>query len=221
MADPVQDFVSQQNLFNLAQGVTPTSQETPNVNDLPPSASDVSSGMDEYMPPLPGNNVVHLPQFTQRRYFSAELEPRATQERQIFDSSVKMLTKIIKQKESTDNYQAINKERKGNTASGAYQYTDATWNGYGGYPKAALAPPAVQDRRFQEDISHRLQEYDGDPYKAIAAHYLPALADDPSKWDKPFKVHGRVVKPVVSYVRYITKGTPLEAGLDEYLANRE
>lgn len=211
MADPVEDFVSQRNLFNLAQG-----QPQPQQN----SAADNSVAMDEYMPPVP-NNVVNLPQFSSRRYFSYDLEPKAAQQNDNIDGIAKTLTQIIKQKESTNNYQAINRQRKGNTASGAYQYTDATWNGYGGYPKAALAPPEVQDRRFKEDIMHRLQVFGGDPYKAIAAHYLPALANDPTKWDKPFKVHGRVVKPVLSYVKYVVKGTPLEAGLDEYLANRE
>jgi hypothetical protein len=208
MADPITDFVSQQNLFNLAQGQRP--QNT--------SASDESIGMESYMPPVPGNNITHLPQFANRRYIAAAVEPRATQQGQEFDNYAKLLTRIIKQKESTDNYQAVNPK---SSASGAYQYTDSTWNGYGGYTKAALAPPAIQDKKFHEDITARLSNFDGDPYKTIAAHYLPALANDPTKWDKPFKVHGRTVKPVLSYVRYVTQGTPLEAGLDEYLAQRQ
>lgn len=213
MADPVQDFVSPTNLFNLAQGQSAQPMQ---------SAADASIGMDEYMPPsFPGRNVVNLPQVAQRRYFSYDVAPSNAQQDIKLDSLVKTLTNILKAKESTNNYQAVNTDRPGNTASGAYQYTDATWNNYGGYPKAALAPPEVQDRRFRDDIVHRLALYGNDPYKAIAAHYLPALANDPSKWDKPFKTHGRLVKPVISYVRYITKGTPLEAGLDEYIANRE
>jgi hypothetical protein len=214
MPDAVQDFVSQQNLFNLAQGQQPQpTQPQPN-----PSVSEDSSGMDAYMPPVPSTNVVHLPQFYQRKYISYDVEPQAARENDSFNSMAKTLEQVIKEKESTDNYQAVNPK---SSASGAYQYTDSTWNNYGGYPKAALAPPAVQDQKFREDIQHRLAAFDGDPYKAIAAHYLPALADDPTKWNKPFKVHGRVVKPVLSYVRYVTKGTPLEAGLDEYLANRQ
>lgn len=211
MADPVQDFVSQQNLFNLAQGRPPADS----------SAADASIGMDTYMPPTPLGNVVSLPSVMNRRYFSYEVAPQAIQESNAIGSVAKMLTDILKQKESSGNYRAVNKNRPGNTASGAYQYTDATWNGYGGYPKAALAPPAVQDKRFAEDIAHRLAVFNGDPYKAIAAHYLPALADDPNKWDKPIRVRGRVVKPVVAYLRYVTKDTPLEKGLDEYLAQRQ
>ena len=210
MADPVQDFVSQQNLFNLARGHLP----------MEPSVADTSVGMDAYMPPVPGN-VVNLPQVAQRKYISYDVQPQVSRVDNAISGAAKMLTNIIRRKESSDNYQAVNKDRPGNTASGAYQYTDSTWNGYGGYPKAALAPPEVQDRRFSEDIAHRLAVYEGDPYKAIAAHYLPALANHPDKWEKPFRVHGRTVKPVISYLRYVVKDTPLEAGLDEYLAQRQ
>jgi hypothetical protein len=210
MADPVTDFVSQQNLFNLARG-------QPAPGGPVESAADASVGLDDYMPPVPGN-VTHMPQFTQRKYFDYAIEPRPAQQNEAFTSSAKQLTDILKAKESSDNYQAVNPK---SSASGAYQYTDSTWNGYGGYAKAALAPPHVQDQKFKEDINDRLANFGGDPYKAIAAHYLPALADDPSKWNKPFKVHGRVVKPVLSYLKYVTQGTPLEAGLDEYLAQRK
>lgn len=211
MDDPVQNFVSQQNLFNLAQGL-------PNPSE---SASDASIGMDAYMPPVPPNNVVNLPQLANRRYIVSAIEPHAVQASDAMASMAKILTGILKEKESSGNYQVVNKERPGNTASGAYQYTDSTWNNYGGYPKAALAPPEVQDRRFAEDITHRLLAFGGDPYKAIAAHYLPALADNPSLWNKPFKVRGRVVKPVSAYLRYVVQGTPLEKGLDEYLAQQQ
>jgi hypothetical protein len=127
-----------------------------------------------------------------------------------------LLTNLLKSKESGSNYQAVNPK---SSASGAYQYTDSTWNGYGGYRKAALAPAAVQDAKFAQDIAHRLAAYGNDPYKAIVAHYLPALADQPNKWAAPFKVGGRVVQPALNYLRYVVKGSPLEAGLADYLSH--
>lgn len=128
------------------------------------------------------------------------------------------LTAWIRRTESNGNYQALNRESRGNTASGAYQYTDSTWNGYGGYPKALLAPKEVQDRRFAEDVASRLSRYNNDPFKAIAAHYLPALANNPAAWQQAVRLKNTTVQPVASYVRKVIRGTPLEAQFDEYLA---
>jgi len=129
---------------------------------------------------------------------------------------------LQKQAESSGNYQAINRERPGNTASGAYQYTDSTWNNYGGYPKAALAPKAVQDRRFAEDVASRVNKYQGDIFKTIAAHYLPAAAGNPAQWDQPYRVKTKkgvtVVRPVATYLRHVFKGTPFEGQIDAYIA---
>lgn len=213
MADFIQDFTSPENLFNLARQ---PSMPRPMPSMPAPVSESAQSyqpniGLEEYAPPALPSNVVRLPAQTKP---SSNMAPTANNS---FGKLAKTLTKIIKEKESTDNYQAINPK---SSASGAYQYTDSTWNNYGGYPRAALAPPAIQDQRFAEDIAARLAKFDGDPYKAIAAHYLPALADDPDKWTQPFKVHGRTVKPVLSYIKYVVAGTPLEKGLNEYLAQQ-
>lgn len=209
--DFITDFTSEQNLQNLAN--------QPGVNSISPETStQFPVGLDDYIPPAIPNNVVKLPQLLSRRYITREIEPPEALQTDKFNALANLLTSTIKEKESSGNYQAINKDRPGNTASGAYQYTDSTWNNYMGYPKAALAPAWVQDKRFQDDVTSRLEKFGGDPYKAIAAHYLPALASTPEKWDRPFKVHGRTVKPVLSYVRYVVNGTPLEKGLDAYLA---
>lgn len=128
------------------------------------------------------------------------------------------ITRWQRRAESSGKYNALNRESAGNTASGAYQYTDSTWNGYGGYKKALYAPPEVQDRRFAEDIAARYHKYGGDPFKVIAAHYLPAFADNPEIWNHTIQVKGHTVRPIATYVRHVIKGTPLEAKFDEYLA---
>lgn len=135
--------------------------------------------------------------------------------------TVDELIALQRKAESSGNYQALNREKPGNTASGAYQYTDRTWNNYGGYSKAMLAPKEIQDRRFAEDIARRVNKYNGDVFKAIADHYLPAQANNPAAWSQPasVKVGNRTitVSPVANYIRHVLKGTPYLEQLDAYL----
>lgn len=208
MADYLDQFASTDNLLRTAQG-----------NGFPSPAMGVAvpyqaMPVDDYIPPvLPRpnfSNVVTLPPRQLAQTNNAPTTPEHT-------NILKELINITRAKESSNNYTATNPK---SSASGAYQYTDSTWNNFGGYPKAALAPPAVQDAKFEQDLMERYSKY-GNPYQTIAAHYLPALADNPDKWFTPFKVHGRVVKPVIDYVRYVVHGTPLEKGLHEYIAQQQ
>lgn len=57
----------------------------------------------------------------------------------------------IRMRESGGNY-AIN---TGNGYYGAYQYDLGTWNNYGGYARADLAPAAVQDAKAAETYAQR------------------------------------------------------------------
>lgn len=50
----------------------------------------------------------------------------------------------VKNRESHGDYAAKNPR---STASGAWQFLDSTWAGYGGYARASDAPPEVQDER--------------------------------------------------------------------------
>lgn len=55
--------------------------------------------------------------------------------------------RCIRREESTDNYRA----RSPWGDFGGYEYKVGTWGGYGGYARADLAPPAVQDARALAD----------------------------------------------------------------------
>ena len=50
----------------------------------------------------------------------------------------------VKQRESGGDYNAQNPT---SSASGAWQFLDSTWAGFGGYARAVLAPPEVQDEK--------------------------------------------------------------------------
>ncbi|MFZ4516489.1 MAG: C40 family peptidase [Acidimicrobiia bacterium] len=96
--------------------------------------------------------------------------------------------------ESGNNYQATIKPRPGvktATASGAYQYIDSTWTApahkeiwskYGDYPRAYLAPPAVQDEVARFDFVNAWRTY-GNWFQVAMVHYMPAWVPDPNKWD--------------------------------------
>lgn len=208
MADP-RDLSSIENLYRLASG--DTSPVDSIGQDYAPGRPGADMLPEDYMPMMPMRPQVGY----QPNMFVGHNDAQQVGNAPPPDSNLQsLLTNVLRAKESSGNYQAINPK---SSASGAYQYTDGTWNGYGGYPKAALAPAEVQDRRFSQDVADRLSKFSNDPYKAIVAHYLPALANQPDKWSKPFKVNGRPVQPALNYLRYVVHGTPLEAGLQDYL----
>lgn len=128
------------------------------------------------------------------------------------------ILKIMKANESSGDYAAVNPH---STASGAYQYTDGTWNGYGGYSRALFAPPKIQDKRFKEDLMAAVNEYKGNPFKVIASHYLPAYADDPEIWDKSLEIYGNKVSPINKYIQRTVEGTKLEKPFEQFIANQQ
>lgn len=66
------------------------------------------------------------------------------------DASLDAIAATIRWLESGDDYTA---QARGSSASGAYQFLDSTWDGYGGYTRAAQAPPDVQDAKAYELIT--------------------------------------------------------------------
>jgi hypothetical protein len=88
----------------------------------------------------------------------------------------------VRQRESGGDYRA---EAAGSTASGAYQFTDSTWDGYGGYGRAANAPPHVQDAKAAAHVQQILAANGGDVGAVPVVWYLGYVPPphDPA-WDR-------------------------------------
>jgi hypothetical protein len=94
-------------------------------------------------------------------------------------SDVGAILATIRQMESGGDYTARAAKA---SASGAYQYVDGTWNGYGGYQSAWMAPPAVQDARALADVQSLLDRY-GDVAAIPVAWYWPRALSHPEDLD--------------------------------------
>ncbi len=88
----------------------------------------------------------------------------------------------VRDQESGGDYHA---QSSTETASGAYQYIDSTWNDYGGYAHAKDAPKAVQDQRMREDLLADSKHFNGDWERVIAAHFVGQHGAEKAKstWD--------------------------------------
>lgn len=198
--DPLLDFASLPNI----QRVAAQSLNQPQLSFIP----QTPAGYANPMPPMPGPLTPEPAPLFQAPYLPNKVRP----------NDLGLFANLIRQTESHHNYQAKNPTT---SASGAYQYINKTWNNYGGYPEARLAPKAVQDAKFNEDAIGKLNKYAGDPFKMIADHMLPAQANKPWLWNKPSTVviHGKIINipPVATYVRKVIQGSPWAGQFDQYL----
>lgn len=95
--------------------------------------------------------------------------------------SVEVVLATIRTRESGGDYTA---RASGSTASGAYQFVDRTWDGYGGFPQAWQAPPPVQDAKATEVVVSILDAHDGDVAAVPVVWYLGYLPEPASSaWD--------------------------------------
>jgi hypothetical protein len=98
----------------------------------------------------------------------------------VFPSQIANILATIRYVESRGDYSAP--PNRGN-ASGAYQFIASTWNGYGGYPHAYLAPPEVQDERAALDVDKFLARFDNDVSMIPVMWYYPRAAIEPALMD--------------------------------------
>lgn len=97
-----------------------------------------------------------------------------------YPSQIANILATIRYVESRGNYTAApNKGR----ASGAYQFITSTWNNYGGYRDAYLAPPEIQDERAAADVNRFLAQWNNDVSMIPVMWYYPRAAQDPTLLD--------------------------------------
>ena len=97
------------------------------------------------------------------------------------DANLEPILATIRTLESGGDYTA---EAQGSSASGAYQFIDGTWNYFGGYARAVVAPPTVQDQKAAEMVRTVLEEHDQQIGAVPVVWYLGHLpADGSPTWD--------------------------------------
>ena len=95
--------------------------------------------------------------------------------------NIVVILATIRSLESGGSYTAQNPT---SSASGAYQFKDATWASYGGFLHARDAPPAVQDAKATEAVQRILNTNFSDVSAIPVAWYLghvPAVGSP--EWD--------------------------------------
>jgi len=90
--------------------------------------------------------------------------------------------RTIRALESGGDYAA---QARGSTASGAYQFLNSTWARYGGYARAADAPPSVQDAKAAELVTSILTQHADDVSAVPVIWYIGRVPDAGSpEWDR-------------------------------------
>ena len=106
--------------------------------------------------------------------------------------------------ESGGDYAAQN---AGSSASGAYQFLDTTWAGYGGYDRAWEAPAVVQDAKAIDHVQSILDNNAGDIGSVPVVWYIGHVpAAGSAEWDTiPYPSAGNVLTPRQYQTRWLAE----------------
>jgi hypothetical protein len=119
-----------------------------------------------------------------------------------YASDIAVILDTIRTQESSGDYTA---RSTGSTASGAYQFLDTTWAGYGGYPSAYLAPVAVQDARAAAWVTGILASNNGAVESIPVTWYIGLVpATGSVEWDTiPYPEAGNTITPRQYVTRWL------------------
>jgi hypothetical protein len=112
---------------------------------------------------------------------------------------------VIRAMESSGDYTAASQS---STASGAYQFVDSTWGGYGGYARALDAPPAIQDAKAAEWATAILDRNAGDVTAVPVSWYLGHVPVA-GEWDRIPPYPGNTLTPRQYQQRWMATYTEL------------
>jgi hypothetical protein len=120
----------------------------PNPAFLSPELMKIFGPLDQLLTPGPSVNIPGMGKGTQ----PSNISP-------VGNTDIDRFMYALRSVESSHNYKAVGVATPWGTAKGAYQYLDSTWDGYGGYASADLAPPEVQDEKARQDMQRYYDEY--------------------------------------------------------------
>ena len=119
---------------------------------------------------------------------SCASQPDAT-----FDGDLARILATIRAVETGGNYRTT---VASSSASGAYAFIDAGWADYGGYSRAWLAPPEVQDAKAAEYVTAILHHHHGDVSTIPVTWYIGHLpAPGSAEWDSVPAVGANTLTP--------------------------
>ena len=157
---------------------TSTATTTPDTTTPIPTTSDpIPTLPDPPTTTTPADTTTVAPELTAPPTTAPEPAPRNVQVR---PAQIANILATIRYVESRGNYSAP--PNKGN-ASGAYQFIASTWNGYGGYPDAFLAPPEIQDERAALDVNRFLAQWNNDVSMIPVMWYYPRASREVALMD--------------------------------------